>query len=288
VCVCPSQIYAKIAHRLTEFENYRTDADFQRALILKRLPFEFFDCFISLFWLAFWQQNVSRLRMELAGLFVTDCVRRVVVEAAMPAIVALWTNRSLKGKRAKLFGGKSMTNEEKELAELTLQVDWELSLDPVEQFDDWIELVVQFGYILFFAAVLPWAAFLALCTNCIELASDSAKIVTLQQRPWYKRESTIGIWAASLAFVSYVAVLSNVSLFGYTTNQLEELFLGYNVQSFVGGHVATSIAIIFALEHILMLAKWGTESLIPRMSASTALTLAKRHYTERTLRRAAH
>lgn len=48
---------------------YRTEREWNNSLITKRVLFEVFDCFIPLFYIAFYQLNVVALRRELVGLF---------------------------------------------------------------------------------------------------------------------------------------------------------------------------------------------------------------------------
>ena len=57
---------------------YRTEKDWDNSLIIKRVLFEVFDCFLPLFYIAFYQLNVVALRRELVGLFWGKCVSEVI------------------------------------------------------------------------------------------------------------------------------------------------------------------------------------------------------------------
>jgi hypothetical protein len=61
-------IYRHIAEWLTTLENHRTDRDYQNSLILKRIFFDGFDCYIALFYLAFCKFDINALRNDLFGL----------------------------------------------------------------------------------------------------------------------------------------------------------------------------------------------------------------------------
>ena len=54
----------------------------------QRFLFESFDCYIALFYLAFFQFDVIRLRVELVGMYTTDSLRRVFLETIVPAALA--------------------------------------------------------------------------------------------------------------------------------------------------------------------------------------------------------
>jgi len=55
----------------------------------------------------------------------------------------------------------------------------ELQLPKYEQFDDYLEIVINFGYITLFAAAFPYAPLLVYFFNAIELFSDKRKIYYL-------------------------------------------------------------------------------------------------------------
>ena len=69
--------YSLLAYHLTKLENHRHEESFERSLILKRVPFEMLDCFLSLFYLMCWERDVKRLRHELMGLFITELGRNL-------------------------------------------------------------------------------------------------------------------------------------------------------------------------------------------------------------------
>ena len=69
-------------------ENPRTSIEYENSVILKRFLFESFDCYIALFYLAFFQFDVIRLRVELVGMYTTDSLRRTFLETIVPAALA--------------------------------------------------------------------------------------------------------------------------------------------------------------------------------------------------------
>lgn len=79
-----NMLYRSIAEWLTEIENHRTESEHESAVVLKRFLFEAFDCYIPLFYLAFWELDADLLRAELVALFTTDSVRRVATETLLP------------------------------------------------------------------------------------------------------------------------------------------------------------------------------------------------------------
>lgn len=111
-------LYKTIAKKLTDWENHVDQKSYENSLILKRFLFEAFDCYIALFYLAFYACDVDRLRLELIAVFNIDSFRRVLMEVMIP-----WL-----------------------LHKLNTQVDdghpQDLDLDAYESFDDYLEILI--------------------------------------------------------------------------------------------------------------------------------------------------
>lgn len=73
--------------------------------------------------------------------------------------------------------------------------------------------VLQFGFITIFVAACPLAPLFALINNWVEVRLDAQKFVCEYRRPVVERAQDIGIWLTILQFISYLAVISNASLF---------------------------------------------------------------------------
>ena len=77
-------IYGSVAEWLTAREPHVEAAAAQRSMQLKRFLFEAFDCYIALFYLAFVQCDIRKLRTELISIYTVDSIRRIVTEALLP------------------------------------------------------------------------------------------------------------------------------------------------------------------------------------------------------------
>lgn len=64
-------------------------------------------------------------------------------------------------------------------------------------YDDYLEIVVQFGYIIFLSALFPMAAFFSLLNNLLEIRTDAFKLCMIYQRPFSQRVKDIGHWQVS-------------------------------------------------------------------------------------------
>lgn len=52
----------------------------------------------------------------------------------------------------------------------------ESAKDVYETYDDYLELYIQFGYVVLFSSVAPFAAFWALLNNFFEIRLDAYKV----------------------------------------------------------------------------------------------------------------
>jgi Calcium-activated chloride channel len=62
------------------------------------------------------------------------------------------------------------------------------------EFDDYLEMVIEFGYISMFAAAFPLAAAISLVYNLVEMKSDLLKLCFALRRPPSVRSRDIGTW----------------------------------------------------------------------------------------------
>jgi anoctamin-10 len=57
----------------------------------------------------------------------------------------------------------------------------ESAKDEYNTYDDYLELYIQFGYVMLFSSVAPFAAFWALLNNFFEIRLDAYKVNSITQ-----------------------------------------------------------------------------------------------------------
>eukprot|EP00756_Hemistasia_phaeocysticola_P051214 Hpha_TRINITY_DN26390_c0_g1::TRINITY_DN26390_c0_g1_i1::g.9322::m.9322/K19327/ANO10, TMEM16K; anoctamin-10 len=271
-----NRIYRTVAETLTDLENHRLEEDHENSLILKRFFFEAFDCYIALFYVGFVQQDIRKLRSELMALYTVDSLRRVATETLLPQLMGLWNKRS---KRKLLDSLKK--HDKQSNADAIL----ELEADEYESFDDYLEMVIEFGYVILFAAGFPLASALSVLCNVIEMKSDLWKLTRVYKRPKAVRASNIGVWRGLLWALVALSVFTNVALFA-TSEQLAahfpELYREAKEKDILAGRVAHIaddgtadlviqkgkgryvVLIAVGIEHIVYIVAAVVANLIPR------------------------
>ncbi|KAL4227959.1 Anoctamin-8 [Mactra antiquata] len=343
------EIYKKIATWLNDKENYRLDETYENHLIVKLVLFQFVNSFLSLFYIAFYLQDMDRLRDQLATLMITRQVIGNIREAVVPYI--LWKMRLIqvgyhitghmsphtlakevrdltggnmtdiiKGESPDDTGqGQSQCQEKDEIlytnpspteslftdlcpdesqailtdtdpdkltpentdsvddvlsennikklstesgnhgnhsSELTLtQAEIESTMKRYEDtFDDYLEMFIQYGYVILFSSAFPLAALCALLNNVIEIHSDAFKLCVYHQRPFGKRVRNIGIWQDALRVMGVVAVVVNSALIG-VSGQMTRMVPDLDMTSI--------IIVILVIEHLMLVLKMLITYAIP-------------------------
>lgn len=77
-------------------------------------------------------------------------------------------------------------------------------------FSEYLEMVLQYGFVTIFVAAFPLAPFFALLNNVLEMRLDARKILTLHRRPVAQRVKDIGVWYNILDCLGKLSVITNV------------------------------------------------------------------------------
>ena len=140
-------------------------------------------------------------------------------------------------------------------------------------YGEYLEMVIQYGYMVLFGFAFPLAIVLAAINNVIELQLDKAKIVNFMRRPipqgaanigniYIYIYDTLGIWEHIISIISFVGVLSNVGLITLTLNAFDSETAKYT--TFIG------------LCLLLFLVKFAIDGFIPDIPYYISF-LYKRH-----------
>ncbi|XP_054168179.1 anoctamin-8-like [Oppia nitens] len=227
-------IYYYIAVWLNNKENYEFETTHENNLILKLILFQFMNSFVSLFYIAFYIGDMDKLHEQLAALLITRQVIGNIKETLLPFI---FESYKLSSKLHKIKINEIST------------IELEANMPRYEStFDDYLELIIQFGYVMLFSSTFPLAAVFALFNNLIEIRSDAFKLCVLYQRPFGgHRVQNIGQWEDVLNAIAYIAIIVNCALIVKTKQISKITAIEDEVQLVLIGVI---------LEHLLLALKW--------------------------------
>ncbi|GFO46290.1 anoctamin [Plakobranchus ocellatus] len=295
------EIYKKLAVWLTYKENYRLEESHETGLILKLVLFQFVNSFLSLFYIGFYLKDMDRLRDQLAALLITRQVLGNLKEALMPYVI--WKARLYSvgyklatrmspasldkamermtqqanskagigtGEADKLSKSDEEDDEQDESIPILTQAEVESEMKKYDgTLEDYLEMVIQFGYVTLFSSAFPLAALCALVNNVIEIRSDAFKLCITHQRPFGQQVESIGIWQDVLMVMSVLAVTVNCALISTS---------GLVARFFPDLTTGVYCIIFIAVEHLLITGKFILYRSIPDFPNTVATEMAKLEY----------
>uniref|UniRef100_A0A673GAC2 Anoctamin n=1 Tax=Sinocyclocheilus rhinocerous TaxID=307959 RepID=A0A673GAC2_9TELE len=106
--------------------------------------------------------------------------------------------------------------------------DLDYNLEPYEGLSpEYMEMVIQYGFVTLFVASFPLAPVFALLNNVIEIRLDAAKFVTEIRRPDAVSAKEIGIWYNILSGISKFAVITNAFVISFTSEFIPRMVYQY-------------------------------------------------------------
>lgn len=97
-------------------------------------------------------------------------------------------------------------------------------LPKYESFDDYLEVILNFGYLMFFTSAFPLAGIVIALFLIVEFLSDNYKIHNLYQKPFSMKDKGIGPWIGSMDMICILSVFCNLILFAFASDKIAEIF----------------------------------------------------------------
>uniref|UniRef100_A0A914WVY8 Anoctamin n=1 Tax=Plectus sambesii TaxID=2011161 RepID=A0A914WVY8_9BILA len=167
------------------------------------------------------------LVIQLAIIMVGKQFFSGFVEIGMPMCMNAFRNwrHHLPGTKKQKMERRRKTEKAKRSVDETDQSvprwerDYALNAVPEQfLFDEYLEMVIQFGFVTLFVAAFPLAPLFALLNNIMEIRLDAYKFVVASRRPMPARAKNIGVWTSILDGVSKMAVLTNACVIAFTSD----------------------------------------------------------------------
>ncbi|XP_034391311.1 anoctamin-3 [Cyclopterus lumpus] len=240
-------VYEKVAYLLTNLEHPRTDSEWENSFSLKMFLFQFVNLNSSTFYIAFflgrfagrpgkYNKLFNRWRLEEchpSGCLIDLCLQMGVImffkqiwnnfmELGYPLLQNWWSRRKMK----KIGDGGPNVESKAQLP----QWDEDWNLQPMNAHglvDEYLEMVLQFGFTTIFVAAFPLAPLLALLNNIIEIRLDAYKFVTQWRRPMPARATDIGIWHGILEGIGVLAVITNAFVIAITSDYIPRFVFAF-------------------------------------------------------------
>ncbi|NXC94733.1 ANO5 protein, partial [Certhia familiaris] len=251
--------YERIATWITDMEIPRTHMEYENRLTMKMFLFQFVNYYSSCFYVAFFKGKFvgypgaytymfNRWRNEEcdpAGCLIELTTQLTIVmagkqiwgniqEAIVPWICNWWGRRKARNNPENLYSRWEQDHD--------LQ-----TFGPLGLFYEYLEMVIQFGFITLFVASFPLAPLLALMNNILEIRVDSWKLTTQYRRPVAAKAHSIGVWQEILNGMAILSVVTNAFIVAFTSDMIPRLVYYYayseNEDLPMSGYINNSLSV---------------------------------------------
>ncbi|XP_029909659.1 anoctamin-5 isoform X1 [Myripristis murdjan] len=253
-------MYERVAIWITDMEIPKTHLEYENKLTVKMFLFQFVNYYSSCFYVAFFKGKFvgypgdyaymfgSHLRNEECdpgGCLIELTTQLVIVmtgkqvwgniqEALVPWLMNWWGSRRSRSHPESLYSRWEQDHDLQSFGQLGL-------------FYEYLEMVIQFGFITLFVASFPLAPLLALFNNIIEIRVDAWKFTTQFRRPVAAKAHSIGAWAEILSGVAVLSVVTNAFIVAFTSDMIPRLVYMYAYSSDSGismkGYINDSLSV---------------------------------------------
>lgn len=241
-------VYDYLALFLTDIEMRRTQAEYDESLSLKIYLFQFVNYYSSIFYIAFLkgkfvgypakynrifgfrQEECSpggcmfELCLQLVIIMVGKQIMNSILEMLIPfltkTLTTLWNRVGLS------------TAVEDDTETIKTHNQWTedyklLSWRFMSMFNEYLEMVIQYGFITIFVVAFPLAPLFALINNIFEMRLDAKKFLLYYRRSVPKRVRDIGSWYRIMQIICRLSVMSNAFIIAFSSNLIPEMVYNF-------------------------------------------------------------
>ncbi|XP_016094063.1 anoctamin-5 isoform X2 [Sinocyclocheilus grahami] len=252
-------LYERVAIKITDMEVPKTHVEYENKLTVKMFLFQFVNYYSSCFYVAFfkgkfvgypgdyaymfgkWRNEecepggcLIELTTQLVIVMVGKQVWGNIQEALVPWLRNWWVSRSARNHPESLYSRWEQDHDLQTFSQLGL-------------FYEYLEMVIQFGFITLFVASFPLAPLLALMNNILEVRVDAWKFTTQFRRPVAAKAHSIGAWDEILNMIAVFSVVTNAFIVSFTSDMIPRLVYKYayhlGTESTMEGYINNSLSI---------------------------------------------
>ncbi|PAA75103.1 hypothetical protein BOX15_Mlig018999g1, partial [Macrostomum lignano] len=293
------KVYNNIAYALTNWENHRTQSDYDNALILKLFAFEFANSYSSLFYIAFFRDKnmftpengifnlgkefvdtcgsdgncMSMLSLQVLILMIAKPMPKLFTDHGLPLLIRLY-----RYTRRRLNRGRQVNSAEAappRPTDVNAYIVHEYNKFSLDNFttEEYMEKIIQFGFLMLFAASFPLAPLIALLTNLFDNATDAHRMLWNFRRPVAMMAQNIGMWHDIVEFLNVAGVISNACIIAFTASwvklpQFEEML----------NNLPAKLCIVLIVENVVLGLKYFISAVIPDVPSQVHLQMRRERY----------
>ncbi|GAB6018638.1 hypothetical protein CHUAL_000318 [Chamberlinius hualienensis] len=138
-------------------------------------------------------------------------------------------------------------------------------------FSEYLEMVLQFGFVTLFVSAFPLGPLFALINNILEVRLDASKFMHLFKRPVARRIPNIGVWYRIMDCIGKFSVVTNAFIIAFTSTFIPRLVYKHQISPdhSLNGYVNHSLSYFSVLDFE-----------VPMTSSSLAMNMSYCRYDD--------
>ncbi|XP_058870532.1 anoctamin-7-like [Acipenser ruthenus] len=249
--VIMERVYTGLAVQLTHWETPRTQSQYEDSFSFKVFVFQVVNLYSSSVYVAFFKGrfigypghygHLMQVRNEECGPggCLVELTQQLIVIMIGRQILSNITELAVPKLRSYLLRRRTG------LTDHSLEQPWEQDFKR-DGFDgllpEYLEMVLQFGFITIFVAAFPLAPLFALINNWMEIRLDARKLLLDVRRPVAEKAHNIGVWFSILEVLAKLSVISNAVLITFSSEFLPRMLYKISHDGDLRGYVNFSLA----------------------------------------------
>lgn len=246
-----NNIFTYIAKKLTDRENHRSYTEHANHLLAKTVIFKFINCYISLYYIAFFKQHSYLMGMPMqcmynARLEQNDCLKDLgwqlaifivvrltlqnLIEIGLPYVLQWWRN-FIEGRRFQMQAGL-FSNAGTVMADMS-SAEKQAKKEDYDLYEDMDEILILYGYSTLFVVAAPWVPMLCLISVVVECFLDQKKLIFLYRRPVPVPAAGNEPWDTAFDVFGFLAVLTNSAVIIFAGHTFDEWSHAHKIMLFL-------------------------------------------------------
>ena len=254
------RLFKKIAAFMTSYEKPRTESEWENSFIVKVFLFGFVNNFSYLFFIAFVKDfyigppNKYNWRILPGRQRLAECEQSCFFELATQLVIVMMGKEfgfkviDFGKPRFKRWISEKLLRKKRQTKKW-YETQWAQDYDlvPTKELglvNEYLDTIIQFGFVTMFAPVFPLAPLAALLNNLLDIRIDARKYTLHTRRPIAKRSKGLHIWFFIINGLSKVAVVTNALFIAVTSDFIPTTVYRYNANTFdLHGYINFSLSV---------------------------------------------
>ncbi|XP_076076765.1 anoctamin-1-like isoform X4 [Mytilus galloprovincialis] len=237
IIIILNMIYSRLAFWLTDLECLRTQKEYDDSITLKLFALQFVNYYSSIIYIAFFKGRIigrpgkyttmfgaRQEECAAGGCLIELCIQLAIIMTGKQLFVNNFTELVLPKLIKMIKRCLSKETKAEKASRASYEKDYKLeAAQTTSLFYEYLEMVLQFGFLTIFVAAFPLGPLFSLINNIIEIRMDSSKMITHLRRPLADRSPDIGIWYSVLYGISRIAIISNAFIIALTSDYIPRM-----------------------------------------------------------------